>query len=541
MAVACTGAPDHRMGERDAGKLSDGDAMDASFDWANECSGTTLLFQDITDTLDLPDEPFMDCALVQDLDLDGANDIVLLTPLTAEILWNIGDGTFQRQSYPIPTDSQRLIGCAAADLEGNGLRDLIVTDGLSPILLTHEPARTFTNASERLGATGSPPSRALGVFDVDADGWLDLYVGKDSPLPAVGPECAKVDNDFQCHLLKKQPKPAPNLLLRQRADGTFEDASIAFGLQDPGLTLALSASDLNGDRQPDLLVGNDFGRNGLYLSSDDGVYVESSAALGLLPYNHAMGIAFADFDLDSQRDLYITDLGPDQLYFGSETGFAQAPVSAGIIEATRNHVGWGVVAQDFDNDGDEDIAVGNSYVAKPGELVAMVEGGMNPTSLEAHAADVQSDFLFENCGDRTFLLSEVPISADAIEPSIGMAPLAGGDLDGDGGIDLVGVHPAQHARVLRNVTAERGHWLTLRIVGAAPNRDAIGAIVEITAGKRKQLREVHVMGAAGHGATEVHIGLGPFTTADVTVYWPGGGDTTVTDVSADASLSILQD
>ena len=54
-----------------------------------------------------------------------------------------------------------------------------------------------------------------------------------------------------------------------------------------------------------------------------------------------------------------------------------------------------------------------------------------------------------------------------------------------------------------------GHWLGLRVTQPGPNRDAIGAWVEVQVGDRRPAREMTVGG--GHEGGQlgwVHVGLG---------------------------------
>ncbi|MGD0221905.1 MAG: ASPIC/UnbV domain-containing protein [Terriglobia bacterium] len=44
--------------------------------------------------------------------------------------------------------------------------------------------------------------------------------------------------------------------------------------------------------------------------------------------------------------------------------------------------------------------------------------------------------------------------------------------------------------LLRNENHSRNHWLSVRILGTRSNRSSIGARVTVTAGGRRQIREV---------------------------------------------------
>jgi hypothetical protein len=68
-----------------------------------------------------------------------------------------------------------------------------------------------------------------------------------------------------------------------------------------------------------------------------------------------------------------------------------------------------------------------------------------------------------------------------------------------------------------------GNWLALRVSQPDPNRDAIGAWVEVQVGDTTLRREITVGG--GHLGGQlgwVHFGLGPADAAQVRVQWPDG-------------------
>ena len=104
------------------------------------------------------------------------------------------------------------------------------------------------------------------------------------------------------------------------------------------------------------------------------------------------------------------------------------------------------------------------------------------------------------------------------------------DLTLDGMLDLVEVNYGDGVRLWRNVgagTADRpaqmGNWLGLRLSESGPNRDAIGAWIEVQVGKATVRRELTIGG--GHAGGQLgwnHFGLGTARTANVRVRWPDG-------------------
>ena len=98
-----------------------------------------------------------------------------------------------------------------------------------------------------------------------------------------------------------------------------------------------------------------------------------------------------------------------------------------------------------------------------------------------------------------------------------------GDIDNDGGVDIIVSNRDAAPYLLRNVAPNRGHWLSLRVLERT-GRDAIGAVVSITAGPKTLRRDVR-SGYSYLAANDsrVHVGLGDLPRVDgVTVRWVDG-------------------
>src|SRR5437868_9892640 len=73
--------------------------------------------------------------------------------------------------------------------------------------------------------------------------------------------------------------------------------------------------------------------------------------------------------------------------------------------------------------------------------------------------------------------------------------MAIGDIDNDGRVDAVVTTNDGPAYVLLNQTPTSNHWLTLNLVGHRSNRDAIGAVVEVTTSRARQSATVSTAGS----------------------------------------------
>jgi hypothetical protein len=324
---------------------------------------------------------------------------------------------------------------------------------------------------------------------------------------------------------------------RGQPGGVFTDAHEALcpAIED-GLWLGAAVADLDLDGLPELLLGEDFGTNRVWTRAAAGGMIDITGETGFSTPNHAMGIAAGDVDGDGLPDVYVADLGPDQLHYGTGCrALDLAGLDSGVPLATDRTIAWGIALLDVDHDGDLDVYVGNSTVALPGGF-----HNPSPTSCKDYPkTGAQHDLLL--LGDGAGAFSPVPVAkAEGYAASWHATSAVAGDLDGDGDLDVVTVEEGA-ALVRWNQAAKAGGAVLVRprTPKGLPVRGARVELEDPAGGVwRRQLWGEH--GYSGHAPLEAHFGVGsspgPFV---VRVIWPEGSES-VTSAATGDRIEVIQ-
>lgn len=117
-----------------------------------------------------------------------------------------------------------------------------------------------------------------------------------------------------------------------------------------------------------------------------------------------------------------------------------------------------------------------------------------------------------------------------------------GDLNNDGKVDIVVTVLNGEPQLLMNRSSSHNHWIILKLVGVADNRDGLGTKVKIMTASGVQYNEATT--AVGYNSSSdkrVYFGLGNATVVDrIELAWPTGVKQVLTNVTADRVLTIVE-
>lgn len=516
---------------------------------------------------------------VGDANGDGHDDIYFLNQLGPNALFeNRGDGTFtnRTEAAGVALADRISNGATFADYDNDGDQDLFVTSTRGGNVLFRNLGKgIFEDATDEAGVAYVGHSQTAAFFDYDNDGYLDLYVVNTSDWTS--PE---FDEESRYFLGKGAnggldavigSSKEYNLLYHSNRDGTFTNVSDSAGLKGRGWASDVAIFDYNEDHRLDVFVTSMFGPDQLYRNEGNGTFADVTAEVFPLTSFGAIGSKLFDYDSDGRLDLIVVDMHSD-MWMGLDYNHTSLPVAKksagskfdffygpdtpndtqltrleqdleGILDFRHEDVlfgnvlfhnlgggkfeevtaaanmetfwPWGVATGDFNNDGHEDafLAAGMGYPFYywPNSLMLNQGDGTFADAADTQGIEPPAEgiYLDEKIQDR-FAVRSSRCAATA-------------DFDGDGRLEIV-TNNFNHAPYYYRNFFPKQNYIAFRLTGTTSNRDAIGAVVTLTAGERKMVRLLQTAGGYLSQSSKVlHFGLDDIEQIEeAEIVWPGG-------------------
>jgi hypothetical protein len=456
---------------------------------------------------------------------------------------NNGDGTFTDVTEKAGlAGAGYSMGAAAGDYDNDGFVDLYVTGFNCNQLFHNNGDGTFTNVTEKAGVggivpgQGKPWSVAAGWIDYNNDGLLDLFVVNylDYSIPTA--HSCQTDNIVD-YCSPNEYRGTPNTLYRNNGDGTFTDVSRQSHIsQYVGKGMGVAFADYDDDGFTDIFVSNDTFPNFLLHNNGDGTFTDVALLAGVAYTENGktvagMGADFRDINNDGRPDIFHAAMFGDTFPFYRNLGkgeFEDVTDMTGMAAMTTRFTAWGTGIFDFDNDGNKDIFAAGSAI-----LDNAMEVNHKPYPLP--------NLLYRNLGNMVFKDVSGQVGASFSVPAAHRGA-AFGDLNNDGKIDIVVTVLNGEPQLLMNRSPNHNHWILLKLIGVADNRDGLGTKVKITTASGVQYNEATT--AVGYNSSSdkrVYFGLGNATVVDrIELAWPTGVKQVLTSVPADQILTIVE-
>ena len=420
-------------------------------------------------------------------------------------------------------------GCVAADLNGDGRPDLVVSTTNGIKLLWNDGNGTFDEGSRAAGMAASGWYTGVAVADVNGDGRPDVFVAGYTRLYDPVPNSLA---GFPTNLVGVRDLLYLNRGSASNGRTRFREVGVQAGLEASDFSHGLGATflDVNGDGRPDLYVANDEDPNQLYVNvpwpggakadpAGLGFRFENRAAVsGVADPYAGMGVA-VDGSRAGPLDLFVTNSR-------NEPSAAFARTAASTFSNARpdfdpalgaDFAGWGDSFVDLANSGQSELVLGT--------------GGIPVTSLKKDAGHLK--VIAPLAGEQVTRYGVAPVLLPA-DLRVNGRGLAAADADNDGRMEIA-VNSIGGKLLLLKPTGPLGHWLDVKLSRFVP-----GAVVTVALGNTSLSQEVRAGSSYLSSEDErVHFGLGDATRAvRLTVSYPWGGKSVVRDIRSDRIVGV---
>ena len=200
-------------------------------------------------------------------------------------------------------------GVTMTDVNADGWMDIYVCNSGDVVgsrkkneLYINNGNLTFSEKAREYNLDNDGYSTHAAFFDYDQDGDLDCYILNNSFR-----DPAKIE---LYRKVREQPSAGGHKLMRN--DGNvFTDVTTQAGIysSDIAFGLGVAVSDLNGDHLPDLYISNDFWeRDYLYINQGNGKFSEELPSRINFCSTSSMGADIADINNDGYPEIFTTDM-----------------------------------------------------------------------------------------------------------------------------------------------------------------------------------------------------------------------------------------
>ncbi|CAN5591386.1 hypothetical protein BH10BAC5_BH10BAC5_07110 [soil metagenome] len=404
---------------------------------------------------------------------------------------NDGNGIFSRiTTTPINLISMKADGSSWGDYNNDGFNDLCVVTwyNQNDFLFQNNGAGNFTFQNSNIISNSPGYSETCSWGDYNNDGLLDLMVTNSA---GTGHR---------------------NFLYKNIGGGNFQKQDTGIVVSETGSSRGISWIDIDNDGDLDLFICNEEGQtNFLYKNNGDGSFTKITNTPLTQTGGNWWSASWGDYNNDGYPDVFMANWGGKNALYKNNGNWNFTVVLNDTIvgDIGQNAItGWG----DFDNDGDLDMYVTQSYGTGP-----------------------HDNILYKNMKIETGTASFQRVNAGEVTSDGGWTyGFSWGDYDRDGDLDIfcaktfqtVGVENEKNA-LFRNNNSNGNKWIEFKTVGMTSNKSGIGAKIKVKAiinGQTVwQVREVDGQSGYCTQNLEQHFGLGNATIIDsVRIEWPSG-------------------
>ena len=262
-----------------------------------------------------------------DVSGDGLPDVVLTSNMGENKLYlNKGDFKFEdiTAKAGLKQEGMWSTGVVMADINADGWLDLYICNsghmqsGLRRNqLYINNGNNSFSERAKEYGLDISAYSTQASFFDYDGDGDLDCFLINNSPMPInnLGYENRRNLPDAEWPVAQFLKGGGDHLY--RNDGGRFTEVSKEAGIHGTLMSfgLGVSVGDMNSDGYPDVYVANDsYERDYLYINQKNGTFKDEMEACMEHNSFSSMGADICDINNDGYPEVFTTDMLPGDDY-----------------------------------------------------------------------------------------------------------------------------------------------------------------------------------------------------------------------------------
>ena len=416
-------------------------------------------------------------------------------------------------------------GIAVIDANGDGRSDLFIARD-SGITLYFNSPEGFKGRNLKIPFNSKSVPLSISLADLNHDGFVDMYVSTYIKL-------AQVEGE---NIFNQKNYGSTSLLMLNNGDNTFKDITKEAGIEYVHNTFVAVFSDVDRDGDQDIVVAHDTGQVRT-LRNDGNLKFTPTQNPSTKMFSYPMGVAVGDYNNDKLIDFFFSnvsstpprflakgDLRDDQtfhtpLMFFRNDGQFKFTDAAQQTKTADYEFSWGVVFEDLNNDGREDLLIAQNYVSLPLQKIFRLPGRV-----------------LMQLPDGTFANAEKPMGL--VNRNYEITPLVA-DFNNDGYRDIVKINLAGKSRAF----ISQGGDASYLKVQLPDNAYSLGALVEVERDDGIIITQ-QITSGEGMSSDQSHkliFGLGKSLLAkQVTVYFADGTVRQMGPQELNATLLVQQ-
>jgi len=443
-----------------------------------------------------------------DYDNDGRLDLFVSrgpsNGATPYLYHNEGSGVFTKiTTGPIVTAVMKADGSSWGDFNNDGNVDLCVATWWNQIdfLFQNNGSGNFSflNTNPISSFTGYSETCSWG--DYDNDGLIDLYVTNSAAA-------------------------SKNYLYKNLGSGNFQKIDTGLVVNEVDSSRGATWVDIDNDKDLDLFICNEnHNINSVFRNDGNGNFTKITTSALTQTQGEWWSASWGDYNNDGLFDVFTSNWGGKNALYKNNGNWNFTAVTGDTIvnESGQNAItGWG----DFDNDGDLDMYVSQSY-----------------------GSGAHNNLLYKNMKMESGTASFTRVSGGDVTNDGGWTyGFAWGDYDRDGDLDIFCAktfNENENNALFRNDNNNGNKWIEFKCEGVTTNRSAIGTKIRVKATINGQpvwqMREIDGQSGYCTQTLEQHFGLGNAAIIDsIKIEWQSGNTSVFTNVAVNKFYKAIE-